>query len=139
MSTTAYIPRHRSPPARRAVILAGLSLAVSIVAVIVSVIALVITLMPSATSTIPAHAAPVPTASASAPTHTTQTPPARQQPAPPVLRHYVVRAGDSLWLVSLHAYGTGMGWGKIYTANRAVIGSNPNHIVAGTVLTIPRN
>lgn len=47
---------------------------------------------------------------------------------------YTVQKGDTLSGIGAKY---GMSWQKIYDANRAVIGSNPNLIYAGQKLTIP--
>ncbi len=53
--------------------------------------------------------------------------------------HYVVKQGDSLSEIALHFYGNGTEpyWRKIYDANRAVIGADPNVIKPGENLLIP--
>lgn len=43
----------------------------------------------------------------------------------------------SLWGIAQHEWGDGNLWPNIYKANQAKIGSNPNLIHTGTVLTIP--
>jgi nucleoid-associated protein YgaU len=48
-----------------------------------------------------------------------------------------VRAGDSLWSIAQRVDGDGTAWAKIYAANLAVVGGNPNLIVSGEVLKIP--
>jgi LysM repeat protein len=50
--------------------------------------------------------------------------------------HYTVAAGDTLSGIAA-ALGTTGGWPALYTANRPVIGPNPDVIRAGTVLAIP--
>lgn len=56
---------------------------------------------------------------------------------------YTVKPGDSLWSIAQHAYGSGSDaeteqeWKRIYAWNKAKIGSNPNLIHPGTVLSIP--
>jgi len=52
---------------------------------------------------------------------------------------YKVKAGDTLSAIALHFYGDGTepSWRKIYNANTAVIGPNPNVIQPGQTLTIP--
>ena len=50
-------------------------------------------------------------------------------------RTYTVKSGDSLSAIA-NKY-SGVTWQQIYAANRSVIGSDPNLIQAGMVLTIP--
>lgn len=50
---------------------------------------------------------------------------------------YTVVKGDCLWNIAKKFYGNGAQYTKIYNANKSVIGSNPNLIYAGQVLTIP--
>ena len=50
---------------------------------------------------------------------------------------YVVRPGDTLSGIATR-FGLAGGWQALYAASRAVIGSDPNLIHPGTVLTIPR-
>jgi Uncharacterized protein containing LysM domain len=50
---------------------------------------------------------------------------------------YTVVKGDSLWKIAKQFYGDGAKHPKIYEANKAVIGGNPNLIYAGQVFTIP--
>lgn len=49
---------------------------------------------------------------------------------------YVTKKGDSLWKISVRAYGDGFKWTKIYAANKKVIG-NPNLLFSNIKLTIP--
>jgi murein DD-endopeptidase MepM/ murein hydrolase activator NlpD len=58
-------------------------------------------------------------------------PPAKPGPQP--VRH-VIKSGDTLGSI---AKKYGIKWQDLYSANRNVIGSNPNRIFAGQVLTIP--
>lgn len=48
---------------------------------------------------------------------------------------YTVVKGDSLWNISVRAYGDGYKWVEVATANGL---ANPNLIHAGNVLTLPR-
>ena len=50
---------------------------------------------------------------------------------------YTVKPGDCLWNIAKAIYGKGSDYTKIYNANKGVIGSNPNLIYAGQVITIP--
>lgn len=50
---------------------------------------------------------------------------------------YTVKSGDCLWNIAKKLYGSGADYQKIYSANRGVIGGNPNLIKPGQVLTIP--
>lgn len=57
---------------------------------------------------------------------------------------YVVRAGDSLWVIAARQLGPGASdaqiaaeWPRWYRANRAVIGSNPSLLLVGMRLVVP--
>lgn len=50
---------------------------------------------------------------------------------------YTVKSGDCLWSIAKKYYGDGSKFKKIYEANKKTIGSNPNKIYPGQVLTIP--
>ena len=50
---------------------------------------------------------------------------------------YTVKKGDCLWNIAKKYYGSGSKYTVIYNANKKVIGSNPNLIYPGQVLTIP--
>ncbi|MBR8837150.1 MAG: LysM peptidoglycan-binding domain-containing protein [Stigonema ocellatum SAG 48.90 = DSM 106950] len=54
-------------------------------------------------------------------------------------RTYTVQPGDSLSAIAQKFYGDGseQSWRKIYDANQAVIGPDPNQIQVGMVLIIP--
>jgi LysM repeat protein len=62
-------------------------------------------------------------------------PPAPTPPPPSTARTYTVQSGDSLSGIAAR-FGIG-DWHTLYNANVRVIGSNPNLIRAGQVLTIP--
>lgn len=51
---------------------------------------------------------------------------------------YTVKKGDCLWNIAKKFYGKGAKYTVIYNANKKVIGSNPNRIYPGQVLTIPK-
>ena len=50
---------------------------------------------------------------------------------------YTVVSGDSLSKIAKHHYGDAAKWHQIYEANKATIGTNPDHIEIGQVLTLP--
>ena len=50
---------------------------------------------------------------------------------------YTVQSGDCLWNIAKTFYGNGAYYTKIAAANSGTIGSNPNMIYPGQVLTIP--
>lgn len=54
-------------------------------------------------------------------------------------RTYTVQPGDSLSAIAQKFYGDGseQSWRKIYDANKALIGLDPNQIQVGMILTIP--
>lgn len=54
----------------------------------------------------------------------------------PPKTHRVV-SGDCLWNLAKKHYGSGAEYTKIYEANKAIIGSNPNNIKVGQELVIP--
>lgn len=51
---------------------------------------------------------------------------------------YATQKGDSLWTISVRAYGDGFRWTKIYWENKAVIGKNPNMLFSGIKLNLPK-
>ena len=52
---------------------------------------------------------------------------------------YTVGRGDTLWKIAEKFYGDGSYWQKIFAENAAVIGSDPNRIYVGQILTIYLN
>lgn len=56
----------------------------------------------------------------------------------PGSRIHVVHQGDQLPLLARHYYGHANKWPVLYSANRKVIGDNPNRIHPGQRLVIPR-
>jgi nucleoid-associated protein YgaU len=51
---------------------------------------------------------------------------------------YVVQPGDNLSSIALRAYGNAGAWPTIYYANAGIIGANPNLILPGQQLQLPR-
>jgi len=109
---------------------------------------------PPATAPVPTAVAPprpqvvLRTSSGPAPASSTPPPPSTPQPPPstvaPNAPSYTVRPGDCLWSIAAALLGRGStaravdrGWRAIYAANRAAVGSDPNLIHAGLVLTLP--
>lgn len=58
-------------------------------------------------------------------------------PTPAASQTYVVVKGDCLWNIAKKFYGNGSKYIVIYDANKGTIGSDPNKIYPGQVLTIP--
>ena len=61
---------------------------------------------------------------------------ATPNPMPPG-ETYTVVSGDSLSKIAKHHYGDAAKWHQLYEANKATIGTNPDHIEIGQVLTLP--
>ncbi|SDX81509.1 LysM peptidoglycan-binding domain-containing protein [Hymenobacter psychrophilus] len=51
---------------------------------------------------------------------------------------YTVVSGDSLSKIAKNHYGDASKWHQIYDANKATIGSDPDKIEVGQVLTLPK-
>lgn len=51
---------------------------------------------------------------------------------------YTVKKGDCLWNISKKYYGDATKWRRIYSANKKVIGANPDLIYPGQKLVIPK-
>lgn len=51
---------------------------------------------------------------------------------------YTVQGGDSLSKIAKKLYGNAADWKKIYEANKATIGNNPDLIKPGQKFVIPR-
>ncbi|RSK37156.1 LysM peptidoglycan-binding domain-containing protein [Hymenobacter metallilatus] len=60
------------------------------------------------------------------------------QPAATEGETYTVVSGDSLSKIARNHYGDGTKWHQIYEANKNIIGSDPNKIEIGQVLTLPK-
>jgi nucleoid-associated protein YgaU len=92
-----------------------------------------------------AVAPPRPTAVVrAAPPASTTTPPDPTMTASPTGATYTVAPGDCLWSIAAHVLGNtasaraiDRGWRAIYAANRDAVGSDPNLIHPGLVLTLP--
>jgi nucleoid-associated protein YgaU len=52
---------------------------------------------------------------------------------------YVVKSGDSLSKIARRVYGDAKQWTRIYDANRALIGDDPDLIHPGQNLVIPKD
>lgn len=67
------------------------------------------------------------------------TPPetSAERTSPPAATTRTVKSGDSLWKIAQQVYGNGSDYTKLYEANKDIIGSDPNLIYPGQVLTIP--
>ncbi len=66
-----------------------------------------------------------------------------EEAAPPARKweffaEHTVAPGENLSKISEKYYGNQGYWKPLYDANQAVIGDNPNVVVAGTVLKIPK-
>lgn len=51
---------------------------------------------------------------------------------------YVVKSNDSLWKIAVNVYGDGYQWVKVYQSNKAKIGRNPNLLISGAKLSLPK-
>ena len=51
---------------------------------------------------------------------------------------YVVQSNDSLWKIAVNVYGDGYQWVKVYNQNKAKIGRNPNLLISGAKLSLPK-
>ena len=60
------------------------------------------------------------------------------QPEAAAGESYTVVSGDSLSKIAKNHYGDAAKWHQIYDANKGIIGSNPDHIEVGQVLTLPK-
>jgi len=72
---------------------------------------------------------------ASAP-KTSASPSGAPEPSQGEVEH-TVAAGESLSLISQKYYGSQADWPRIYQANKAIIGDDPNRIRVGQKLKIP--
>jgi nucleoid-associated protein YgaU len=62
--------------------------------------------------------------------------PVKPKPKPPVAHYYTVRSGDTLSSIAARYPSASVTWRTIYSANRHVIGGNPNVIRPGQRLVI---
>lgn len=65
-----------------------------------------------------------------------RTGPETARPEQPPATTYTVVKGDTLWSIAQRYLGSGSRYSEIHDANRDVIGSNPNSLKPGQVLTI---
>jgi nucleoid-associated protein YgaU len=61
----------------------------------------------------------------------------RPNAEPPSGRTYTVRKGETLSAIALHVLGSKNAWRKLYEANRAKIGPDPDRVSEGMVLVVP--
>lgn len=62
--------------------------------------------------------------------------PVAQAPAPAAVT-YVVKPGDCLWSIAGRVTGHSDRWPVLYSANRSIVGANPNLVYAGERLRLP--
>jgi LysM repeat protein len=87
-----------------------------------------------------AAAQPAAAAQAAAAAAQPTAPPPTAPPAPsptPVVATYTVKAGDTLPTIAASVYGDASQWTKIYDANKAAIGNDPNVVQPGSQLIVP--
>lgn len=66
------------------------------------------------------------------------SPPPSPSPSPAATEQsYTVVAGDTLAIIAQRLYGDVNLWRRIYDANRATIGDNPDSLRVGAVLRVP--
>ena len=65
-------------------------------------------------------------------------PQGQERPEPPPAATYTVVKGDTLWAIAQKEMGAGSKYPELHAANRDVIGSDPDKVQPGQVLTIPR-
>jgi nucleoid-associated protein YgaU len=88
----------------------------------------------------PPHGPTPPVPAPPSPTPKPPTTPPKPTPAPTKRTQVVGKWpawNGSLFGIAQHYYGNGNQWPKIYAANKSLIGSDPNKIKPGQVLTIP--
>ncbi len=71
-------------------------------------------------------------------TNDTSATASRPEPAAAAAKTYTVKSGDCLWNIAKKYLGSGADYSKIYELNKGTIGSNPNLIYPGQVLTLPQ-
>ncbi|MEV0416287.1 LysM domain-containing protein [Streptomyces sp. NPDC050448] len=85
----------------------------------------------------PAHPPHTPTPASAAHKAVPAAPTPKPMPAA-AKRTYTVRHGDSLAVIARRELGNEARWRELYAMNRGVIGSNPELIQPGQVLTLPQ-
>ena len=60
-------------------------------------------------------------------------------PTPGAPNRYTVKSGDSLSRIAKRVYGDAKQWPRIYEANKALIGKNPDLIQPGQELVLPQD
>ena len=71
-------------------------------------------------------------------TNDTSATASRPEPAAASAKTSTVKSGDCLWNIAKKYLGSGADYSKIYELNKGTIGSNPNLIYPGQVLTLPQ-
>lgn len=51
---------------------------------------------------------------------------------------YTTQKGDTLWSISVRAYGDGYQWTNVYKENKSIIGKNPNLLYSGLKIKLPK-
>lgn len=96
----------------------------------------VVVATPVATVVPVATVAPVASPEAAKPAASVQPAPSAAATAPSITgTSYTIVAGDTLWSIACRAYGDCYQWPKLAAANKL---SNPNWILAGNTLSVPR-
>lgn len=81
---------------------------------------------------------PIPNHAAEPPGEEAPPPIPTPEPPPTGAISYTIVSGDTLWGIATRFCGAGICWWWLWQQNLAVVGSNPNLIFPGQVLTIPQ-
>lgn len=63
---------------------------------------------------------------------------AESVPVPEISERYEVQEGDCLWRITQEQLGDGMRWRELYELNQKIIGDDPDRILPGLLLELPR-